>query len=66
VLTRRSLFAHLSAVAFAPLVKLIPQEPEYVIGCDVAGKTLTWVVLSDRTAEAAFARFNLPVPQEES
>jgi hypothetical protein len=36
-MNRRTLFARLSALALAPLAKLIPErEPLYVIGCDVA------------------------------
>lgn len=38
MLDRRTLLSTLSAIVAAPLAKLLPPpEPQYVIGCDVAG-----------------------------
>lgn len=39
MLTRRSLFARLSAVALAPLVKLLPKEEDYSTFCVTVDST---------------------------
>lgn len=62
MLTRRTLFARLSAVALAPLVELLPKEEASirVIGCDVA-TGLDWSVTQVYIVEGW-----KPVPQEEA
>lgn len=59
MINRRTLFARLSAVALAPLVKLIPKpEPQYVIGCDLAGPEPSYTVFRYDSSDEIIAALN--------